>query len=80
MKDAAEQYKVDIIGVGGISHPNHAVEKIRAGAKAVQIYTGLVYEGPGLLHRILEVLHNRNQATKRIQQPFHPGTTVQVSK
>ncbi|MBM3403220.1 MAG: quinone-dependent dihydroorotate dehydrogenase, partial [Bacteroidetes bacterium] len=33
-----------IIGVGGIHHPQDAVEKIRAGASLVQIYTGFIYE------------------------------------
>ena len=38
-----------IIGVGGIMSGQHAVEKIRAGANAVQLYTGLIYRGPGLV-------------------------------
>ena len=41
-----------IIGVGGIHSPEDAVEKIRAGASLVQIYTGFIYEGPGLIKRI----------------------------
>lgn len=45
-----------IIGVGGIHHPQDAVEKIRAGASLVQIYTGFIYEGPGLVKRILKSL------------------------
>lgn len=40
---------IPIIGVGGISSGEHAVEKIRAGAKLVQIYTGLIYKGPELI-------------------------------
>lgn len=40
---------IPIIGVGGISKAEHAVEKIRAGAKLIQIYTGLVYKGPQLV-------------------------------
>ena len=40
---------IPIIGVGGISTGEHAVEKIRAGAKLVQIYTGLIYKGPDLV-------------------------------
>ncbi len=39
-----------IIGVGGIESGKQAVEKIRAGADAVQIYTGLIYKGPSLIH------------------------------
>lgn len=42
-----------IIGVGGIMKPEDAVEKLKAGADLVQIYTGFVYEGPALVGRIL---------------------------
>ena len=38
-----------IIGVGGTDSPEAAYEKIRAGASLVEVYTGLVYKGPGLL-------------------------------
>ncbi|WP_024537651.1 quinone-dependent dihydroorotate dehydrogenase [Comamonas badia] len=38
-----------IIGVGGILRAQDAVEKIRAGADVVQIYTGLIYRGPSLV-------------------------------
>lgn len=41
-----------IIGVGGIMTPEDAVEKLKAGADLVQIYTGFVYEGPGIVRRI----------------------------
>ncbi|HEY4276525.1 MAG TPA: quinone-dependent dihydroorotate dehydrogenase [Rhizomicrobium sp.] len=41
-----------LIGVGGISSGADAYEKIRAGASLVQLYTGLVFEGPGLVGRI----------------------------
>lgn len=43
-----------IIGVGGIDSPDAAIEKLEAGADLVQVYTGLVYEGPVLLQRINE--------------------------
>ena len=45
-----------IIGVGGIMSGADAVEKIAAGAALVQIYTGLVYKGPGLVAEIAEAL------------------------
>jgi dihydroorotate dehydrogenase len=48
--------EVVIIGVGGIDSPAAAREKLEAGADLVQVYTGLVYEGPGLVRRILEGL------------------------
>ncbi|KRB28653.1 MULTISPECIES: quinone-dependent dihydroorotate dehydrogenase [unclassified Acidovorax] len=38
-----------IIGVGGVMSADDAVSKIRAGADVVQIYTGLIYEGPALV-------------------------------
>lgn len=41
-----------IIGVGGIHSGEDAVEKIKAGASLVQIYTGFIYEGPGLVKEI----------------------------
>ncbi len=44
--------RLPIIGVGGIFSAEDALEKIRAGASLVQVYTGLIYEGPGLPARI----------------------------
>jgi dihydroorotate dehydrogenase len=38
-----------IIGAGGVMSPEDAISKIRAGADVVQIYTGLIYQGPGLV-------------------------------
>ncbi len=48
--------KLPIIGVGGIFSAEDAYEKITAGASAVQIYTGFVYEGPAAVKRINEGL------------------------
>lgn len=45
--------KLPIIGVGGVMSPRDAQEKLDAGAALVQIYTGLVYSGPGLIKQIL---------------------------
>jgi dihydroorotate dehydrogenase len=45
-----------IIGVGGIFNAEDAWEKISAGASLVQLYTGLVYEGPGLVREIVSGL------------------------
>lgn len=44
--------KLPLIGVGGIASGADAYKKIRAGASLVQLYTALVYEGPGLVQRI----------------------------
>lgn len=41
-----------IIGVGGIHSENDALDKLDAGATLVQVYTGFIYEGPGLVKRI----------------------------
>lgn len=46
------QGRLPIIGVGGIFNAQDAYEKIQAGANAVQIYTGWVFEGPGAVKRI----------------------------
>ncbi|NNE70091.1 MAG: quinone-dependent dihydroorotate dehydrogenase [Rhodothermales bacterium] len=45
-----------IVGVGGVSSGAHAYEKIRAGASLVQLYTGMVYEGPAVFQRIKQDL------------------------
>lgn len=45
-----------IIGVGGIHSAKDALEKLDAGADLIQIYTGLIYEGPGLLKKIKQAL------------------------
>jgi dihydroorotate dehydrogenase len=48
--------EIPIVGVGGIMGPDDARAKIDAGATLVQVYTGLVYEGPGMVKRILKGL------------------------
>ncbi len=53
---AALGVDVPLIGVGGVSSARDAYEKILAGASLVQLYTALVYEGPGLPSRILKDL------------------------
>jgi len=45
--------KLPIIGVGGIFNANDAWEKLSAGASLIQVYTGLVYEGPGVAQDIV---------------------------
>jgi len=47
-----------IIGVGGIHSAQDALDKIEAGADLVQIYTGFIYEGPGLIKQINKALLN----------------------
>jgi dihydroorotate dehydrogenase len=48
--------KLPLIGVGGISSPEQAYQKIRAGASAVQLYTAMVYEGLSLIPGIAKGL------------------------
>jgi dihydroorotate dehydrogenase len=48
-----------IIGVGGIHSENDAVEKLNAGASLIQLYTGFIYEGPGLIKRINKKILSR---------------------
>ena len=48
-----------IIGVGGIQKPEDAWEKLEAGAALVQVYTGFVYEGPGMVRRINRYLKRK---------------------
>ena len=49
-----------IIGVGGIFTAKDAIEKLNAGASLVQVYTGFIYEGPGMIKRILKGIANHN--------------------
>ncbi|NDA67813.1 MAG: dihydroorotate dehydrogenase (quinone), partial [Verrucomicrobia bacterium] len=53
------QGKLPLIGVGGISSAADAWEKITAGASLVQVYSGLVYQGPGLTRDIVTGLRWR---------------------
>lgn len=50
------QGALPIIGVGGILSGADAVEKIAAGASLVQVYSGLIYKGPKLVHDICKTL------------------------
>ena len=45
-----------IIGVGGILSAADAISKIDAGADVVQIYTGLIYKGPDLIHKSAQAI------------------------
>ncbi len=47
---------VPIIGVGGILSGADAVEKVAAGADLVQVYSGLIYQGPSLIHELSKSL------------------------
>ena len=59
---AAANGNIDLIGVGGIGSGAQAYAKIRAGAKAVQLYSALVYHGPQLVAHICADLEARAKA------------------
>lgn len=50
---------IPIIGVGGIHSAQDAIDKLEAGASLVQIYTGFIYEGPGLIKDINQEILKR---------------------
>jgi dihydroorotate dehydrogenase len=60
------QGRVPIIGVGGIESADDAWEKLLAGADLIQVYTALIYEGPGLVRRIVAGLSDRVRASGHV--------------
>jgi dihydroorotate dehydrogenase, subfamily 2 len=56
--------KLPIIGSGGLMSPQDAADMLEAGASLVQVYTGFIYEGPGLVKRCLK--HILNTAPQEI--------------
>jgi len=56
--------KYPIIASGGVMSPEDAVKKIQAGAQAVQLYTGLIYEGPGLVKKCAQAVKKELEQTK----------------
>ncbi|QCK17033.1 quinone-dependent dihydroorotate dehydrogenase [Mangrovivirga cuniculi] len=52
--------KVPIIAVGGIFNGQDAIEKLKAGASLVQVYTGFVYEGPSIIKKINKQIIREN--------------------
>jgi dihydroorotate dehydrogenase len=65
---------VPIIGVGGIFNAEDAWEKITAGASLVQIYTGMVYEGPGIARNIVAGLREKLEASGMKDLPQAVGS------
>ena len=59
--------ELKIIGVGGIASAADAIEKLEAGACLVQVYSGLVYEGPSLIKQINQALiHHKNKEPQKV--------------
>jgi dihydroorotate dehydrogenase len=52
--------RLPVVGVGGISNVTGAQEMLDAGAVLIQLYTGLVYQGPGLVKKILKELRQED--------------------
>jgi dihydroorotate dehydrogenase len=48
--------QIPIIGVGGVQNGHDAYEKLKAGASLVQVYSGMIYQGPGVVSRIRDEL------------------------
>tara|TARA_Y100000590_G_scaffold161332_1_gene185015 strand:+ start:28396 stop:29457 length:1062 start_codon:yes stop_codon:yes gene_type:complete len=69
--------KIPLIGVGGISSGREAYEKIKAGASLLQLYTGLIYDGPQIIKKINIELKNllKTDGYNNISQAI--GTDVQ---
>ena len=57
--------KIPIIGVGGIMSAKDAIEKVKAGASLIQIYSGFIYKGPILIKEIADSLL-QNQAVQKL--------------
>jgi dihydroorotate dehydrogenase len=53
-----------IIGVGGIMNPDDAIDKLMAGASLIQVYTGFVYQGPGLVKKINKKILQKKAADR----------------
>jgi dihydroorotate dehydrogenase len=51
--------RIPLVGIGGIDSGETALQKMEAGASLLQLYTGLIYEGPGLIRRIKDHLARR---------------------
>ncbi|WP_018625462.1 quinone-dependent dihydroorotate dehydrogenase [Kangiella aquimarina] len=53
---------IPVIGVGGITDEQSAIDKIEAGAKLVQIYSGFIYHGPQLVYEVAKALKEHQQS------------------
>jgi dihydroorotate dehydrogenase len=54
--------RLPVIGVGGVRGPDDALRLVDAGASLVQVYTGLVYEGPAMVRRVARALGSSTPA------------------
>ena len=63
--------KLVFVGVGGVSDVDSAVEKLRAGASLVQVYTGFVYGGPSFARDVLRGLTRTPEALVARKERAH---------
>ncbi|XP_032925567.1 dihydroorotate dehydrogenase (quinone), mitochondrial isoform X4 [Catharus ustulatus] len=72
------QGRVPIIGVGGVSSGKDALEKIRAGASLVQLYTALVYHGPPVVRAVKRELEELLRASGMSWRPLEQITAADM--
>ncbi len=60
LRVVARRSQLPVIGAGGVDDAESAREKFAAGASLVQLYTGLIYEGPGVVKKIMDGLISGN--------------------
>ena len=62
--------RIKIIGVGGVDSGKSAYEKFLSGASYIQLYTGMVYQGPNIVNKISEELNDilGSQGVKNIEE------------
>lgn len=61
LRNIRSEYHGTIISVGGIMNPYEAKKRLQEGANLIQLYSGLIYEGPWLVRRILNALNTSNK-------------------
>ncbi|OHA18893.1 MAG: dihydroorotate dehydrogenase (quinone) [Candidatus Taylorbacteria bacterium RIFCSPHIGHO2_01_FULL_45_63] len=72
--------KIPIIGVGGISSGADAWNMILCGANLVQLYTGLVYEGPSLVGEIQYTIAKHLRGLNKNMTTFHPRVHYRITE
>ena len=65
------QGEIPVIGIGGIHSADSALEKFRAGADLVQVYTGFIYHGPKLIREIIEGLRIRMKSGQTLSRALN---------
>jgi dihydroorotate dehydrogenase len=68
--------RIPLIGAGGVSSANAAWQKLRAGASLIQLYSALIFEGPGIVGSIIHGLADRLKSSGRSSITEITGTGV----